>query len=209
MDIEKYKRVVEKFALMKDSEMSDFDFFAVARARDFIQAHAIGLRYFVYMGAPYDRTKGFCRDKIGKVFSINELLLLKDDPNRPAIPEYDPVLHLGGNNCFEGEDHCNHGLSFISNSRAARRRPDLDIAKPLSTPSWVDLMKGLSLAEIELVRNFSSRLSRNRSELHTRAFDLMARKSIALALSEDGVHRNGRKMTLQEFIPELVQELGL
>lgn len=209
MDLDKYKELAEKLAASREQDFSHFDFFAMARAQDIVQATTLGLRYFVYMGATYERTKGFCRGKVGKVFSVDELMSWKNDPDRPTIENYDPVLHLGGENCFEGEGHCNHGLRFISNSAAVRMRPELGSGNPRRIPSWTDLCRGLSEREASLVKEFAVQVNMGRDGIEARAFDMAARKAIERVISHEGLHDGGQRVTLAKAIPQLLGVFGV
>lgn len=82
-------------------------------------ADDLGLKYAIYSGTIKNNTRPFCKDRVGKVFTSDEIDDWKDlnfqgKPNTGYVPNID----LGGFNC-------RHTLDYISKELAFRLRPEL------------------------------------------------------------------------------------
>jgi hypothetical protein len=114
-------------SIQNERKLTDEEYFMLNRIEKYLFAVEHNMKYFVYQGGICPGTLDFCRKRNNKVYSIDELMKWKDDPDKPDIENYDPILHLGGNKCFKNELFCNHDLSFINEFEAKRLRPDLKI----------------------------------------------------------------------------------
>jgi hypothetical protein len=75
-------------------------------------ADALELNNAVYSGTIMETTRAFCKDKVGKVFTRQEILAWsKQDWQGKPSEGYDPIRDVGGYNCT-------HQLDWISDSMA-------------------------------------------------------------------------------------------
>lgn len=84
-------------------------------------ADELELQYFIYQGSIIATTRDFCRKKAGKVFSRQEALKWKNDPDlidKKTKDSYNPFIERGRYNC-------RHWLNWISDDLAMQLRPDL------------------------------------------------------------------------------------
>lgn len=68
-------------------------------------AKKLGMTKFVYSGTEMETTRDFCKDKIGKVFTIEQAEKWKNEEwqGKPKT-NYDPLLDMGGYNCTHVPD---------------------------------------------------------------------------------------------------------
>jgi hypothetical protein len=125
--IDYFLKLNELEALQNQRKLTDEEYFMLNRVEKYLQALKYDMKYFVYQGGICPDTLDFCRKRNNNVYSIDELMKWKEDPDKPNIENYDPILHLGGNKCFKNELFCNHDLSFINEFEAKRLRSDLKI----------------------------------------------------------------------------------
>lgn len=90
------------------------------RTHSTIVANDLGLQAFIYSGNKIRTTRPFCKARAGKVFLIEEAMKWKNLQFQGKTSPYNPLSDLGGYNC-------RHGIRYISNSEALRRRKDLKI----------------------------------------------------------------------------------
>lgn len=125
-----YKKIRDELcALQKIRRLEHHESAMLSRIENYLQAIEYDMKYFVYQGGIREKTLDFCKKRNNKVFSIEELMSWKDDPDRPTTNNYDPILHLGGNKCFEGDSYCYHNFGFITTDLARKRRPDIKEAE--------------------------------------------------------------------------------
>lgn len=114
--------------------------FAMYRIRNYLDAKRLGLKYFHYAGVTYEDSKPFCKERCGKIFSIDEMFDWINSKDRPKGINYDPLMDMGGNKCIEGSSFCNHGMNFISDSMAKKQRPDIVLEnKTVERPDYSKL----------------------------------------------------------------------
>lgn len=106
-------KIIESYRRLTDAEFS-----IESRITNYLDGKRLGLTHFHYSGMVYEKSCGFCRSRVGKLFTIDDLYTWSTSLEMSDISNYDPVIHLGGNKCFEGVDFCNHTFRFISNSLA-------------------------------------------------------------------------------------------
>lgn len=119
------KKLDELYALQKTRRLELHESAMLSRIESYLQAIEYDMKYFIFQGGIREKSLDFCKKRNGKVFSIEELMSWKDDPDRPKIVNYDPILHLGGNKCFEGDSYCYHNFGFLASELAKKRRPDI------------------------------------------------------------------------------------
>lgn len=93
----------------------------VDRANGDIIAKGLELNHAIYEGGLIKTTRPFCRERNGKVFTRDEIMLF--DPPTAKPPAYDPLIDLGGFSC-------RHHLNWIPYELAIILRPDLVIPNP-------------------------------------------------------------------------------
>ena len=81
-------------------------------------AEKVGLKAFIYSGTVIDNTRKFCKDRAGKVFTIEEAQEWENEDFAGKPKDYDPLRDLGGHNC-------RHNKRYITAAEAIRRRPEL------------------------------------------------------------------------------------
>lgn len=81
-------------------------------------AQELGFRAFIYQGGTIKTTRTFCREKNGKVFTIDEAKEWEGQEFDGKNANYNALRDLGGHNC-------RHFASWISDKQAIRRRPEL------------------------------------------------------------------------------------
>ena len=132
------KKRDELLALQKTRRLDDNESFILSRIENYLQAIEYDMKYFIFQGGIRERTLDFCKKRNNKVFSIEELLSWENDPDRPTTENYDPILHLGGDKCFEGDSFCYHMFGFISTESAKKLRPDIIELTPVKTIVMLD-----------------------------------------------------------------------
>ena len=98
------------------------DVFAeVMRTADVLIAEKLGLEHFIYSGGLIEESRQFCIKKDGKLFTIAETELWRDDPDLPgksSKEEYNPLIDMG-------RWSCRHHAEFITkeeyNERAGNK----------------------------------------------------------------------------------------
>lgn len=196
------KKRDELSALEKTRRLDDNEAFILDRLENYLLAVEYGMKYFIYQGGTREKTLDFCKNRNNKVFSIEELESWRNDPDRPSTDDYDPILHLGGNKCLEGESFCYHMCGFISNALAKELRPDITENKPVLTK--VDLDKVLKPSTIQIIE-------KKRIELLSKADPLVADHINSLlnqfaneVIGEnEKVVKDGREITIEEAIEEI------
>ena len=84
-------------------------------------ADELELQHFIYQGSIIPTSREFCRKKAGKVFTRQEALKWKNDPDlidKKTAASYNPFIERGRYNC-------RHFLNWISEELAVQIRPDL------------------------------------------------------------------------------------
>ena len=84
-------------------------------------ADELELQHFIYQGSIIPTSREFCRKKAGKVFTRQEALKWKNDPDlidKKTAASYNPFIERGRYNC-------RHWLNWISQDLAEQLRPDL------------------------------------------------------------------------------------
>jgi hypothetical protein len=119
------KKLDELYSLERTRKLDDNESFMLTRIENYLLALENNMKYFIYQGGTRELTLDFCKKRNNKVFSIEELISWKNDPDRPTTENYDPILHLGGNKCFEGDTFCYHMPGFITTELARQFRPDI------------------------------------------------------------------------------------
>jgi hypothetical protein len=91
-----------------------------------IIATDLGIQTFIYQGGKIASSRCFCKEKDGKVFTVQEAEEWRDELGEECGPiwnektdgKYNPLTHRGG---YE----CRHTLDYVSSALAIRLRPDL------------------------------------------------------------------------------------
>jgi hypothetical protein len=91
-----------------------------------LMATGLGVKAFIYQGGKIKSSRCFCKERDGKVITIDEAQDWSDLLGEDCGPIWDekvdgkyiPTTHRGGVNC-------RHTLDYISNSIAVQLRPDL------------------------------------------------------------------------------------
>lgn len=91
-----------------------------------ITADKIGMKYAIYEGGIIETSREFCRERNGKVFTVDEIA--EFDPPEAKQPDYNPFTDLGGYGC-------RHHLNYVPEAVAFALRPELRDMKP--TPDEV------------------------------------------------------------------------
>lgn len=84
-------------------------------------AAELNLNYFIYQGSIIKTSRQFCIERAGKVFSRQEALTWKNDPDlidQKTKASYNPFIERGRYNC-------RHFLTWISDELAQELRPEL------------------------------------------------------------------------------------
>lgn len=88
-------------------------------------ADELELQHFIYQGSIIPTSREFCRKKAGKVFSRQEAMKWKNDPDlidKKTAASYNPFIERGRYNC-------RHWLNWISREVTEHIRPDLKTKK--------------------------------------------------------------------------------
>jgi hypothetical protein len=83
-------------------------------------ADGLGLKWFIYQGSIIKTTRTFCRKKVGKVFSTDEVEKWRNDSDlieKSTKASYNPLLERGRYNC-------RHFIAYISEALAKKLAPD-------------------------------------------------------------------------------------
>lgn len=104
-----------------------YDIYAtIDRDSSKLMADALNLRYFIYQGTLVNKSRDFCIERAGKVYSVEEAKLwvndewIKRNLEKGYITSYNPITDMG----LFG---CRHLPRFITYEQAVRMRPDLAI----------------------------------------------------------------------------------
>lgn len=81
-------------------------------------AKDVGLHAFLYGGTVIEKTRSFCADRAGEVFTREEAEKWKELDWSGKNEDYVPLRDLGGYNC-------RHNVRWITKAEAVRRRPEL------------------------------------------------------------------------------------
>ena len=84
------------------------------RITDNMMAEELGLRHFLYAGTLIAKSRKFCVERAGRVFTVEETVNWKCDPNLPGVhggcdESYRPLIELGRWNC-------RHSVAWITES---------------------------------------------------------------------------------------------
>lgn len=96
----------------------------IDRDQSLLMANELNLQYFIYGGTLVAKSRDFCIERAGKVFSTEEASQWVKDPwikkhlENGSITSYNPITDMG----LFG---CRHTPRFISYEQAIRLRPDL------------------------------------------------------------------------------------
>ena len=200
----KYQRILndlEQKAARGKLNMQDT--FARRRVENLLQALRLGMKYFRYSGSVYEDTKTFCRARARKIFSMEEMLEWSNAPDRPKVLDYDPVVHLGGNSCCEGEEHYNHGIMFIDDQSARRYRPDIpaEVSQPVST--WSELLEKMSEVERGKVVQFRERVMSGKDGLEAVAVGAAIRVIVEKLVAGEVTGKDGKRVDFDVALAEV------
>ncbi len=90
----------------------------IDRSINYDVALDLGLNYAMYSPGLMKTSRQFCIDRVGKVFSREEIDSWKKEEWKGKNDNYDPTIDVGGHNCT-------HTLSWITDKLAFIRRPEL------------------------------------------------------------------------------------
>jgi len=91
-----------------------------SRLQTYTIAKQVKLAAALYSGTVIETTRPFCKDKVGEVFTIDEIMAWAEEDFAGKPKEnYDPLTQLGGHNC-------RHTLRWVTQQEAVRRRPELE-----------------------------------------------------------------------------------
>ncbi len=207
--IEQYQRILtalEQKAVKGKLNMQDT--FARSRVEHLLQALRLGMKYFLYAGSTHEDTKAFCRARARKVFSIEEMLEWSNAPDRPKVVDYDPVVHLGGNCCCEGEVHCNHGFGFLDDMSAKRLRPEIPVDTPRPEVTWEELQEKMSESERGKVIQFRERAMAGRAGLEAVAIDAAIRVIVEKLIAGEVTGKDGKRVDFDFALAEVEKVLA-
>jgi len=204
-----YKKIRDQLLAKQAKErLNDFEFFMLSRVENYLQALEYNMKYFVFQGGLREKSLDFCRKRNNKVFSIEELLSWKDDPDRPCMENYDPILHLGGDKCFEGDSFCYHSLSFISDSYAKDLRPDI----PEQKLELIDigLNKTLKRKTIKIIEKKRAELLKDADPKVTRYINNMLNQFANEVIGDnEKINSEGRMLSIEEAVEEISAKIKL
>lgn len=136
-----FKKAIESFIIGDEERLGAFkqhyrqysyDIYAtIDRDSSKLMADELDLKYFIYEGTLVKKSREFCIDRVGKVYSVEEAKLwvndewIKKNLERGYITSYNPVTDMG----LFG---CRHLPRFITYEQAVRLRPDLAQKEPLN-----------------------------------------------------------------------------
>jgi hypothetical protein len=198
-----YKKIRDQLQGKQAIErLNDFEYFMLSRVENYLQALEYNMKYFVFQGGLREKSLDFCRRRNNKVFSIEELLSWKDDPDRPLIENYDPILHMGGDRCFEGDSFCYHSLSFISDSYAKELRPDIFEQETVLTD--IELNKSLKRETLEIIENKRAELLNVADPKVTKYINNMLNQfaNEVIGVNEKLISE-GRELSIEEALEEI------
>ena len=198
-----YKKIRDQLLVKQETErLNDFEFFMLNRVENYLQALEYNMKYFVFQGGLREKSLDFCRRRNNKVFSIEELLSWKNDPDRPLIENYDPILHMGGDRCFEGDSFCYHSLSFISDSYAKDLRPDIFEQKPELID--IELNKFIRRKTLNIIEKKRAELLINADPKVTRYINNMLNQFANEVIGDnEKLISEGRELSIEEAVEEI------
>jgi len=204
-----YKKMRDQLLAKQTKErLNDFEFFMLSRVENYLQALEYNMKYFVFQGGLREKSLDFCRIRNNKVFSIEELLSWKDDPDRPHIENYDPILHLGGDKCFEGDSFCYHSLSFISDEYAKDLRPDIPEQKIELID--IELNKSLKRKTLKIIENKRVELLKNADPKVTRYINNLLNQFANEVIGDnEKLISEGRELSIEEAVEEISVKIKL
>ena len=201
-----HKKRDELNALQQTRRLDDNEAFILDRIENYLLAIEYGMDYFIYQGGTREKTLDFCKKRNNKVFSIEELLSWKNDPDRPTIDDYDPIIHLGGNKCFEGESFCYHMFGFISSELAKELRPDIFEAKPVQTK--VELDKLLKPSTIQIIEKKRNELLSIADPLVADYINNLLNQFANEVIGEnEKVEKEGKEISIEEAVEEISEKI--
>ena len=204
-----YKKLRDQLLAKQAKErLDDFEFFMLSRVENYLQALEYNMKYFVFQGGLREKSLDFCRKRNNKVFSIEELLSWKNDPDRPCIENYDPILHLGGDKCFEGDSFCYHSLGFISDEYAKHLRPDIPEQKMELID--IELNKTLKGKKLKIIENKRVELLKNADPKVTRYIsNLLNQFANEVIGDNEKLISEGRELSIEEAVEEISVKIKL
>lgn len=207
--IEQYQRILTDLAQKAaKGKLNMQDTFARSRVENLLQALRLGMKYFRYSGSVYEDTKTFCRARARKIFSIEEMLEWGNASDRPKVVDYDPVVHLGGNCCCEGEEHCNHGIMFIDDQSARRYRPDIPAEVPQHVSTWSELLEKMPESERSKVVQFRERAMSGKVGLEAVAIDAAIRVIVEKLIAGEVTGKDGKRVDFDFALAEVEKVLA-
>jgi len=200
------KKRDELYALQKNRKLDDSETFMLDRIENYLLALEYDMKYFIFQGGTRERTLDFCKKRNNKVFSIEELLTWKNDPDRPTTDDYDPILHLGGNKCFEGESFCYHMFGFISTESAKELRPDIIESVPVK--ARVELDKSLKKSTIQIIEKKRNELLSHSDPLVAEYINNLLNQFANEVIGEnEKIVKEDKEISIEEAVEEISQEI--
>ena len=200
------KKRDELYELQKTRRLDDNESLILSRIENYLQAIEYDMKYFIFQGGIRERTLDFCKKRNNKVFSIEELLTWKNDPDRPTTDDYDPILHLGGNKCFEGESFCYHMFGFISTESAKELRPDIIESAPVKTR--VELDKSLKKSTIQIIEKKRNELLSHSDPLVAEYINNLLNQFANEVIGEnEKIVKEDKEISIEEAVEEISQEI--
>jgi hypothetical protein len=200
------KKRDELLALQKIRGLEHHETFMLSRIENYLQAIENGMKYFVYQGGIREKTLDFCKIRNNKVFSIEELMSWKDDQDRPKTNNYDPVLHLGGNKCFEGDSYCYHNFGFITNDLARKRRPDIKESELDFKNTELD--KSLSKNTLIIIEKKRAELLANSDPLVKEHINSLLNQFANEVIGDkDSLLLNGEKISIEDAVENISKKI--
>ena len=196
------KKRDELLALQKTRRLDDNESFILSRIENYLQAIEYDMKYFIFQGGIRERTLDFCKKRNNKVFSIEELLSWENDPDRPTTENYDPILHLGGDKCFEGDSFCYHMFGFISTESAKKLRPDIIELTPVKTIVMLD--KSLKKSTLQIIEKKRNELLSNADPLVAEYINNLLNQFANEVIGEnEKIVIDGKEISIEEAVEEI------
>ena len=196
------KKRDELFELQKTRRLDDNESLILSRIENYLQAIEYDMKYFIFQGGTRERTLDFCKKRNNKVFSIEELLSWENDPDRPTTENYDPILHLGGDKCFEGDSFCYHMFGFISTESAKKLRPDIIELTPVKTIVMLD--KSLKKSTLQIIEKKRNELLSNADPLVAEYINNLLNQFANEVIGEnEKIVMDGKEISIEEAVEEI------
>ena len=196
------KKRDELYELQKTRRLDDNESLILSRIENYLQAIEYDMKYFIFQGGTRERTLDFCKKRNNKVFSIEELLSWENDPDRPTTENYDPILHLGEDKCFEGDSFCYHMFGFISTESAKKLRPDIIELTPVKTIVMLD--KSLKKSTLQIIEKKRNELLSNADPLVAEYINNLLNQFANEVIGEnEKIVMDGKEISIEEAVEEI------